>query len=152
MIKPKGAPAKPRPSKPRPSKGYVVPKHSLFRKKDLWRPYVAPPVKKGRTQVYPYKYVDEDEQRDGMTRRTLTRLVAKKGVVDYTTYKKTPKTTTKGDFFNKYNRSGPGEISKVSKRVKTVRPATGSGVKKGTPMRPVTNRSKPKPHQGRVKA
>lgn len=52
--------------------------------------------KKGRTQSYPYKYVDKDEDSRLGVRRSFVRLTPKRGAMDYTTYIRGTKGATVG--------------------------------------------------------
>ena len=83
--------------------------------------------KKGRTQSYPYKYMEDD---DGKTGKRVSRvcLTPKKGVMDYTTI-------TRG-----VKGASVGRKTTMTNNAMTVRPSIGSGVKKGTAMRPVAKR------------
>ena len=81
--------------------------------------------KKGRTQSYPYKYVDKDENSRLGVRRSFVRLTPKRGAMDYTTYIRGTKGATVG---RKLTSAG----SDRKPTANNVRTSIGSGVKKGS--------------------
>ena len=91
-------------------------------------PKGSPGSKKGRTQSYPYKYTEKDNGQTGK-RVTRVRLTPKKGAMGYTTI-------TRG-----VKGASVGRKTTITNKAMTVRPSIGSGVKKGTAMRPVAKKS-----------